>query len=308
MAARHQRPFVAAATEDDRTRVESQPIWLRRNRAVATIESFKATLARAHVIGQVQHAVDAVRAELVSLQGAVDDRPHLAKSLCQVATAVRRRGFPEVGSGLLEWTLDAGLADAYIVNELLLSYVLVDDLDAADRGLTKARASRLVTPGNYSTLIAACGRLKNITRARELFEQALADGLVDGCVYTAIINVYGKAGALAAARAAFEQARAHDLVLPGSYTALLIACAQSADLVSAQHVFAEAQAVGLADQRTYTALLGAYGKAGDSLRAQGIFDQAHAAGLCDSYMYTALITAHAANGAIKDGAAGLRRC
>ncbi len=299
MAARLQRPFVAAATEDFGPHRGSRPTWVRRNRAVATVESFKAALAGAHGASAVRSAADRVWAELVALQGAADDQPHLAKSLCQVATAVRRRGFPGVASGLLEWMLDAGLADAYVVNELLLSYVLLDDLDAADRGLAKARARRLATPGIYSTLIAACGRLKNTSRARQLFEQALADGLVDGCVYTAIISVYGKAGALAAARAVFEQARARGLVLPGSYTALVVACAQSADLASAQHVFAEAQAVGLADQRTYTALLGAYGKAGDVTRAQRVFDQAHSAGLCDSFMYTALITAHASTGAIK---------
>lgn len=262
----------------------------RRNAALEVIGKFKDCLGYACHLRDVQSLVRNVRDDLARLQCRPIDRRHLAKSLCQVATAVRQMGWPGVGQELLEWAIAKGVSDEHVLTEILQCHVHQSDLDGAERVLRKARILRLAGPVMYSVLIDGLGRAHSLEPARRMLEEARTAGLDSISAYTTLVDSYGRAGHLQRARELLEVAKSRYGWSVRAVTAMVNAYGRAGALGEAQALFDDALTNNAVDKRTCTALMSAYGAQGDLRRAEQVFDLAVAHGLVDRRSRTTLMS------------------
>jgi pentatricopeptide repeat protein len=262
----------------------------RRNAALGRIGAFKAALDHVRSKRDARLLTAGVRDDLAALQRRQADRTHLAKSVCQIATALRHQGWPDLGEEILEWAIDRSAVDEYVLAELLQCRVRQGRLDDARKVLARARGLGLAGPIIYSALIDGLGRAHRLELARQTLEEARMAGLDNIGAYTTLIASYGRDGQLQGARALLDLARRQYGWRPRPVTAMVNAYGRAGAVASAQALFDEALVNGAVDKRTCTALMSAYGTRGDLGRAAQIFDLAVARGLADARSRTTLLS------------------
>jgi pentatricopeptide repeat protein len=271
----------------------------KRHAALIELGRFRRLLEQSTSQPDVERLVTRTRDRLLRIQGRRADRPYLSKSLSQIATAVRRRGWPAAALELLRWAIANDAADRYILTDVIQCELALGDLPGALETLAIARKQCWATDGMYAAVISATAKAGALTRARDLFDQALADGMAKSFCFTSLINAYGKAGHLDVARTLLARAHAFGYASSASYTAVIDACGKLGDLVGAREQFDAARMHGLAGPPTYTALIDAFGRAGDIESAQRCFDEARASGRLSDFSYAALLDAYAKAGHLR---------
>src|SRR5262245_15202818 len=95
------------------------PEFAKRDRALSIVEQFDRALGCARTPQEVEPLVARTQRELLALQGRPEDRAYLARTLCRMATALRRRHLHSVSRQLMEWGMEHGAVDSYICSELI---------------------------------------------------------------------------------------------------------------------------------------------------------------------------------------------
>ena len=276
--------------------VRSYASLQKRDVVLGVVSTFRTALAGARTKVEVEAIVSQARDGLQVLQGRWSDRGHFAKSLCQVATAVRRQGWPDVARALLEWALGQRIADPYILNEIAQCHLANDDLIGAEDTLQRARALNLLSEAMYTALLRRYGRAGDTRKARQLLDGAVQDGVAGAFSYTALVAAYGKAGDILQAQEIFERARSRGLLVAAIYTALADAYGKAGHVQESKRVFDEARTYNAIDGRFYTVLMSAYCRIGSLVEARDVFDEALRKGLIDDRTCSVMIGAYVRTG------------
>jgi pentatricopeptide repeat protein len=272
---------------------------LARDAVLEVLRAYKLELSRATTSADARDITAKARAHLEGVQGDRTYRRHFAKSLSQMATALRRHGWVAIALDLLDWAIDNGAVDVYILNDAIQCHLAIGDIAAAERLLSIANGSRLASDGMYAALLEKHAKTGNIQRARELFDEASANRLAGEFCYTAMIDGYGKTGRIREAEAVFDAARQRGFATAAIYTAIVDAHGKRGGLQRAQELFDEAKPLCADRQSMYTALIDAYGKAGEWKAAERLFDELRASGRPSCHSYAALVYAHGKAGNVK---------
>jgi pentatricopeptide repeat protein len=271
-----------------------------RGAVLNVISAYKEALAGMKIGADVHRLTLETRARLEMLQGEAFSRPHFAKSLSQMSTALRKKGWVEIALLLVEWAIQKGVIDSHILNDAAQCYLANGDMQSAERVLVSAREKALATDGMYAGILDRHARAGSMTRARELFDEAVMGGLAGDICYTALIDGYGKLGDLSEAEHHFAIARRLGLVSLATFTVLLDAHGKKGNLQRAQELFEEAKTLDSADrQPIHTALIDAYGKAGDWESAERVFKELRRYGTPCPHSFSALLCAHARAGNLR---------
>jgi len=231
--------------------VSAPPLALvLRDSALQQLNLLKQQLASPVTEVQCARLISQVCAELESIQGDWRSRPHLAKSLCQVAHAVRKAGHPALAENLLERTLVRNICDQYLVSELVQCLLMRGRMDRAAEVITCDKSG-----ASYSAVIIALTRAGSLVRARQLFEEACAKRLAVHCSLPIVLRGWTDAGRLAGARAMFELARAQRSAGPASYVIMINGYGRVGALRRARHIFEQAEQDGAAEAPVYTAMV-----------------------------------------------------
>ena len=182
----------------------------KRNAVLDALHEFLEGLDYAPTPHDVVCLVHRARERLVVIQGAKAERAYLARSLCQMAAALRRRHHHQISRQLLEWGVERGAMDGYTFVEILKAHLLDRNFSLAEETLSLARGLSLASKPMYTAIIAAYARAGSWRRTRSLFDEATRDGLVDAYCYTALIRAYGQAGELQSAQRVFDDAPGRD--------------------------------------------------------------------------------------------------
>src|SRR4051812_26923543 len=122
----------------------------KRDVALDVIARFKAALASAPPDIDIGAVVSSARAQLDALQGDAADRPYLARSVCQMSTLLRRRGWHQAARELVAWAERRGVVDTYLLTELVQCQVAAGDLAAAERTREQAHAAGMLSEPIYT--------------------------------------------------------------------------------------------------------------------------------------------------------------
>lgn len=193
----------------------------KRNAALELVEHFRRTLPTLRVHAEVHQLTGRARQLALDLQGTDSDRPYLARTISQFATALRRAGWTDVCVELLEWALHAHIEDSFLYTELVMCHLGRDDGAAAEQVLVRAESTGMVGEAMYAALIAACGRAKRCADAQRLFDRAGRAGVSGHYTCTALIDTYVRAGDLARARLVFTAAQSVGRLDAGAFSVLV---------------------------------------------------------------------------------------
>jgi pentatricopeptide repeat protein len=272
---------------------------LARDAVLEVLATYRLELQSATTSAEVNQITAKTRARLEDLQGERNYRHHFAKSLSQMATALRKRGWVTIALDLLDWAIDNGVVDTYIVNDAIQCHLATGDLDAAEKRMAIANQNHLANDGMYAALVETNAKTGNVPRARELFDEAAANHLAGEFCHTAMIDGYGKAGLTGEAEAIFNGARALGFRSAGIFTAIIDTYGKRGELTRAQQLFDEAKSLCADRQSIYTALIDAYGNAGDWKAAERLFDELRASVIPSRHSYAALLSAHGKAGNVR---------
>jgi pentatricopeptide repeat protein len=260
----------------------------KRDEALEVIALFVDGVTRQRGEAAIECLTDAALDRLLNIQGARSDRKFLARSVTQIATALRRSNNVRLAEKALNWAVGHGAVDAYVVVELLNVHLSRYELLAADRVMLWARDVGLASRAMYSAAVAACARDADWSRAQRLFECAKLDRLLSPHLYTGLITTYGRAGLLEQAASAHCLAQRDGAMTAASYAALICAYGKCGDLASAERTFRMAMRQECVSTSAYTALIQSYGGQRRIERAQELFLRAKQSGLVDGRTYVAL--------------------
>jgi tetratricopeptide (TPR) repeat protein len=196
----------------------------KRDAALALVTTFKQRLATTSAAADVRRLVEYARNEVLNLQGGARDRPYMARTICQLATGLRRASWTREAIDLISWALDQHVADSFVLTELIVCHLTQQDWDGAERALDRAR------------------RL----------------GIVSEAMYAALVAGYGQAGRYTDAQRIFDMARACRVAGPFSHTAMIGACVRAGRLARAGDILRAADAEGKTDACAYATLINAY--------------------------------------------------
>ncbi|MGC4081146.1 MAG: hypothetical protein QM736_03285 [Vicinamibacterales bacterium] len=194
---------------------------LKRNAALCLIDDFRRTLAATTTDADVRALADRARARALALQGADEDRPYFAKTICQLATSLRRAGWTRACVDLLEWTLDECTRDAFLFTELVMCQLAADRVDEAEAVLARAEAAGMVGEAMYAAFISSYGRARRWADAQRVFDRATRAGVSGHFTYTALIDAYVRIGDLARARSVFTEAASAGHLDTTAFSALM---------------------------------------------------------------------------------------
>jgi pentatricopeptide repeat protein len=270
-----------------------------RDAVLKVLGVYKLELKDASTSSQAHQLTSKTRARLEDLQGDRTCRRHLAKSLSQMATALRKHGWVSIALDLLDWAIDNRAVDVYILNDAIQCHLAIGDIAAAESLLSIANRIQLASDGMYAALVELHAKTGDLQRAQELFDEANANHLAGEFCFTAMIDGYGKAGRIREAEAVFEVARCHGFAGAAIFTPMLDAYGKRGDLKRARELFDEAKLLCADRQSIYTALIDAYGKAGEWEAAERLFDELRAGGMPSSHSYAALLYAHGKAGNVQ---------
>jgi pentatricopeptide repeat protein len=271
-----------------------------REAVLNVISAFKEALTAVKSGADARRLTSETLARLEMLQGEPNSRHHFAKSLSQMSTALRKRGWVDIALSLIEWAVQKGVIDTHILNDAVQCYLATGDMPSAEKVLVSARERELATDGMYAAILDRHARAGSIARAQELFDEAATDDLAGDFCYTALIDGYGKLGLLSEAERHFAIARRLGFATLATFTALLDAHGKKGDLRRARELFEEAKLLHSTDrQPIYTALIDAYGKAGECESAEQIFDELRTHGAPGPHSYSALLCAHVKAGNLR---------
>jgi len=237
---------------------------------------------------------------LLRLQGSREDRPHLAKSLCQISTALRSHGCPDVALAILSDAAEEGVSDEYTVAEIIQCHVLNKDVAAAEATMEVALRMGLFGGAACTILIGAFAAARDLDGVARIFNATRLAGVATTFNYCAMIAAVGRAGLVSEAQRIFDLAREDGKVDAGVYSALLSAYGRRGALDHAQRVFDDAERAGVTDVKTYTGLVAAYARAGTIAQARTVFHRAVGAGFVDSRLYDVMIQAYARRGRLRE--------
>jgi len=273
--------------------VAAIPPWrqrtLKRDIAVGIVEAFIERLGALKLRSAVLDETTRVVEQLVDAQGAAEDQSYLVRSLCRVATAVRKAGWPAVASVVVEGAIERGQADAYVFGEAVHCRLAAGDWQQAEALMDRARNLKLTSSAAYTSMLTAFARLGWVERCGLVFEKADADGVLTSECCAAMIRACGKAGRLERAIAAFERAQAFGCDQQDCYQALITAYAHSGRAGDARAVFDQAGRRGYRDKRLFTSLIVAYCTCGYSREAERVLDVALALGEADDISVMCLV-------------------
>ncbi len=221
-----------------------------RDSALQQLNNLKQQLASPVTVVQCARLIRRVCAELESIQGDCRSRPHFAKSLCQVAHAVRKAGHPALAEDLLERTLARNICDQYLVSELVQCLLMRGRIDRAAQVIAWDESG-----ASYSAVIIALTRAGALVRARQLFEDACAKGLSVHYSLPIVLRGWVDAGRLAGARSMFDLACAQRCAGQMSYVIMINGYARVGALRRARHIFERAEDDSVADAPVYTAMV-----------------------------------------------------
>jgi pentatricopeptide repeat protein len=159
----------------------------KRNAVLKALQEFRHSLDYAQSAHDVMCLVHQVRECLVFIQGAKAERSYLALSLCQMATALRRRHHHQISRQLLEWGVERGAMDGYTLVEIPKAHLLDRNFSLTEETLSLARRLSLASEAMYTAIMAAYARARSWRRTRSLFDEASKNGLVDAHCYTVLI-------------------------------------------------------------------------------------------------------------------------
>jgi pentatricopeptide repeat protein len=267
-----------------------------REAVLGVLRTYKEALRTAAPGSDVRHLTFETRERLEALQGDPAYRPHLAKSLSQMSTALRKKGWFDLAMQLLDGAIEIGAIDSYILTDAIQCRLAMGDLQSAEALMSFACAAHLATDGMYAGLLERYAKMGNLRRAEELFDEANARGLAAEFCHTALIDGYGKSGQLQDAERLFAAARRRGMATALIFTALLDAYGKRGELQRARELFDESATVSGDRQSIYTALIDAYGKAGDLESAERLFDELRAQGTPSAHSYATLLQAHGKTG------------
>jgi pentatricopeptide repeat protein len=270
---------------------------LIRNQALQILERFRDKLSVWHLPGEVGEIVQSTLAELEHLQGT--SPAHFAKSISQLACAVRQRGYVDQAVELLQWSMDRHVVDCYIVNELMGCYLVRGDVAPAEQLLVRACDIGCASDAVFAVLIRHYGRARNLDRVTALFEDAKQRKVAGEYAFTAVIHAYAKGGRLHDAQNAFQIAISVGAAGSGPHTSLIAAYGRRRDTLGAATVFEAAMANGVRSTAMYTAMLVAHARASQTEHALMTFHQAMHDGYVDERTYAAVIDVCARAGRLR---------
>lgn len=263
---------------------------VKRDAALLLVRSCAMSLRRVRTGGEARELATRIAALLDEAQGNDDDRPHLMKTLCQVAHLFRAHGWVGLAIEILESATVRGPVDAYVLSELTECHLLRKEAEQAERMLERARRAGLPTEAIYTSLVSAYGRAGQWREAERLYGLALQEGVRSEFIFTAMIATYGRCAQPDRAREAFDAARASGALTAACYAAQVDAYGRAGLLESARLLFEEARRSVTPDARTFTALIRAYAANGQVGRARLLLQEAHHLGFDDERMYASFVT------------------
>jgi hypothetical protein len=133
----------------------------KRDAVLALLREFRDDLAGVQTRDDALRLVDRARERLLNVQGADAERAYFARSLCQMATALRRRDYHQISRQLLEWGAERGAVDSYTLVEIVQSHLCDADFTAAEATLVRARSRSLVSTAMYTALMSAYARARD---------------------------------------------------------------------------------------------------------------------------------------------------
>jgi pentatricopeptide repeat protein len=263
--------------------------WLsKRNAAVSIVEEFVGALGTMTSESTVAAAVADVRARLEREQSGAADRAYLARSICRVATAVRRAGWAIAAASLLDWALEQQLADTFVFAEAIQCRLALGRWRDAERLIWTARRQHAISVAAYTSVMSMYARLGWASRCRRLFDRAELDGLATSECVAALIKAYSMAGCVKASSRVFGRAKrtGHDDL--GCHIAMMAAYGRSGQPALAQKVFDEARLRHIEDHRLFTTMISVYCRNGMPDAAESVLALAIDAGHADRVTFEVL--------------------
>lgn len=124
----------------------------RRDAALSILDRFRRDLRRASTIGHAQWAADQATYRLETVQGDPRDRRYLAKSLCWVASLLRKAGWAPVAITVLQRADRQQALDECSFCEFAECYLAIGDSETALGLLLRGCAEQPTSQGIYTTL------------------------------------------------------------------------------------------------------------------------------------------------------------
>lgn len=184
------------------------------------------------------------------------------------------------------------MASARMYASLSLGYAARGDSNRTMELLMKASSLGRVGPGEFSAIIAACGRTGALLAARLVHRMAVAQGPPSVSVELAMANVLCRFGTPGEAAVLLADARSRGVQDPELYGAVIEALSKDGNATLAQQMFDEARACGRLHARAWQGLLKAYCRRGQWSEARRIVWRAHAEGSDAAALQLSLIAAY----------------
>jgi pentatricopeptide repeat protein len=176
--------------------------------ALRILTTFRERLGKIRSGAQLREVIRETCDRVVALQGAPDDRPYRAKTICQIATLLRRNGWVAAAQELVHSKLAQDAADAFLQTELVMCAIARADWSSAERLLRSAQDTGMAAEAMYAALITAYGRAGRLGDAERIFRLATEHRLAANHVHSAMVAAYVREGLLARARRAVQAAEA----------------------------------------------------------------------------------------------------
>lgn len=269
----------------------------KRRAAIALVENMKAALAGAMTPDELSAHVSDICQRLIALQGGWRERRHFAKSVCQVATALRRAGWPSLALYAVDLAIARSATDGHVWTERAMSQIAMGDLSGALVTLKITRSHSVVGERIVSALIAAFIRRGETATAQALLRDAAADGVSSAPMYETIIETQLRQGDLQGSLSILALARETGQASKTMFMSVLRSCLLSSDVFIARRVLEEARLAQAADAGAYSLLIECMLKRGQIREAERWLRQATSAQCIDSRSCSRLIAAFGRRGA-----------
>lgn len=263
----------------------------RRTLVLAILQEFRSRLLDAGSDESLADAVDAVRDRLVAVQGTPADAPYLAKSVCQLATWLRRSNRPALGADLLAWACRRGAFDVYSYCEWSECHLSQGDHEGALEILLQGLARNSGHDSLHTSLIRVHLLRGHAERASAVLRSAVASGIATVYMSAMFVEHYWRLRDLDAAQRAYADPGFPQPAIPSVYVTMLKVCGRARKVARAERIFADANAAQMVESRTYAALIDVYAVVRNLPAAHRRFAEAESRGLADDEVYAALIRA-----------------